>query len=379
MASTPPGKVLNPKTGRYVNIDGAIGKAILAARKDDKPAEKPKTNTPPGKVLNPKTGRYVNKDGAIGKAILAAMAAKKAKTPTPTKAKSPERPTLEELVRQQMAAMAARDIPLWKKLTAAIEEEKKRRASQAAKVPVPAFLEACRNPVTKELPKIPTPDGEVPILDLIKSPQQLFVLDNMCYDLRSLFELIQADIPNGNVWGINPYVKAEGFVLPFDKAVKEQVLKEAIKRKILPKGTRYIDHSPANADDKEMRGTMMVAVKTTPPHWLSKGWGSDGSAFPTRKYYAVTFDFPHRRLKQNPGRTAIFPYDKESEQFIEKRLRPAYDAGCIWSKKLSVTDRVEVINPNIHMVFEDNQPNRWYAGKTKALEEEILKYAPAFV
>jgi hypothetical protein len=38
-----------------------------------------------------------------------------------------------------------------------------------------------------------------------------------------------------------------------------------------------------------------------------------------------------------------------------------------------------VINPNIHLVFEDNQPNRWYAGKMTALKEEILKYAPAFI
>jgi hypothetical protein len=124
---------------------------------------------------------------------------------------------------------------------------------------------------------------------------------------------------------------------------------------------------------------MTVSIKNTPSHWLSKGWASDGSAFPTRKYYSVTFDFPYKKLRQNPGHVAIFPHDKVSEEFIEKRLRPAYDAGCIWSKKLSVTDGIEVINPNIHLVFEDNQPNRWYAGKTKALEEEILKYAPAFV
>ena len=371
MAGTPPGKVLNPKTGRYVNIDGKIGKELLAVPKATSPPPKDDKASPTGKVLNPKTGRYVNKDGAIGKAILAA---KKSKSPH-----KETRPTIEELVRQQMAAMAARDIPLWKKLTAAIEEEKKHRATQASKVPVPAFLEACRNPVTKQFPKIPTTDGDIHILDLIKSPDQLMIIDNMCYDLRSLFQLIQSDIPNGNVWGINPYVKGEGFVLPFEKSTKDQVLKECIKRGLLPKGTHYIDHSPAAADDKEMRGTMTVAIKNTPTHWLSKGWASDGSAFPTRKYYAVTFEFPHRHLKQNPGQTAIFPHDKASQEFIEKRLRPAYDAGCIWSKKLSVTDRVEVINPNIHLVFEDNQPNRWYTGKIKALEEEILKYAPAFV
>lgn len=374
--ATPPGKILNPKTKRYVNIDGKLGKEIAALAALPSPAgpkapKAPKAKTPDGKILNPKTGRYVNRDGAIGKAILAAA-------PSPPKPKSPPRPTLEDLVKQQMAAMASRDIPLWKRLTLQIEEEKKRRASQAARVPVPAFLEACRNPVTKELPKVPTPDGEVPILDIIKKPEQLLIIENLCYDLRSLFELIQADIPNGNVWGINPYVKAEGFVLPFERSVKDKVLKECIKRGLLPKGTRYIDHSPASADDREMRGQMIVSVKTTPAHWLSKGWASDGSAFPTRQYYAVTFDFPNRRLKQNPGRTAVFPYDKAAEAFIEKRLRPAYDAGCVWSKKLSVTDRVEVINPNLHLIFEDNQPQRWYAGKLASLEEEVLKYAPAF-
>lgn len=379
--ATPTGKILNPKTGRYVNIDGKIGKEVLAARvaaiaaRDAAKKTPPKAVSPPaGKVLNPKTGRYVNRDGAVGKAILAASAPKN-KSPSPPKE---VRPSLEELVRQQMAAMAARDIPLWKRLTAAIEEEKKRRASQAARAPVPAFLEACRNPVTRDLPKVPTPDGEVPIADIIKRPEQLIVIDNLCYDLRSLFELIQADIPNGNVWGINPYVKGEGFVLPFEKSVKEHVLKECLRRGLLPKGTRYIDHSPAGADDREMRGQMTVAIKNTPDRWLSRGWASDGSPFPTPKYYAVTFDFPHRKLKQNPGRTAIFPHNREAEAFIEGRLRPAYDAGCLWSKKLSVTDRVEVINPNLHLIFEDNQPQRWYAGKLAALEEEVLKYAPAF-
>lgn len=40
--TTPPGKMLNLKTGRYINIP------------------KTKKATPPGKVLNPKTGRYIN-------------------------------------------------------------------------------------------------------------------------------------------------------------------------------------------------------------------------------------------------------------------------------------------------------------------------------
>ena len=121
-----------------------------------------------------------------------------------------------------------------------------------------------------------------------------------------------------------------------------------------------------------------IVIKVTPAHWLLKGWASDGTAFPTQKYYAVSFHFPYRKIQQNPGVTTIFPYNKEAKNFIFKKLIPAYDAGCIWSKKLSVTDGVEVINPNIHMVFETNQPNRWYKNKIAALEEEILKYAPAF-
>jgi hypothetical protein len=38
-----------------------------------------------------------------------------------------------------------------------------------------------------------------------------------------------------------------------------------------------------------------------------------------------------------------------------------------------------VINPNIHLIFEDNQPNRWYAQKMAHLDTEILKFRPAFV
>jgi hypothetical protein len=127
-----------------------------------------------------------------------------------------------------------------------------------------------------------------------------------------------------------------------------------------------------------MRGFHVIQIKDTPSYWLQKGWASDGTAFPTNKYYAITFEFPKRRLRQTPGRTVIFPYTPQAEKFINTKLIPVWQAGALWSKKQSVTDRIEVINPNVHMVFEDNQPQRWYKDKIKNLEEEILKFAPAF-
>jgi hypothetical protein len=285
---------------------------------------------------------------------------------------------LAELVEKQMEAMKKMNIPLWKELTKQIEEEKLALKAVKEKKKLPQWLEVCRNPVTKELPKIHTIDGEQDLMQVVKNDKQLIIIDNMCYDIKSLFDLIQTDIPQGNVFGINPYIKAEGFILPFDKGVKELVLKQGIEKGVLPTSAKYIDHTPKSATDKEMRGTCEVRVKKTPSHWLFKGWASDGTAFPTQQYYAVSFYFPLKKTPQNPGTTAIFPYNKEAENFIYKKLIPAYDAGCIWSKKHSVTDNVQVINQNIHMVFETNQPNRWYKNKIAALEEEILKYAPAF-
>jgi len=61
----PPGKIVNPKTGRCINKPkekthknrGRPGKNV------DKPeqTEKPKKECPPGKIVNPKTGRCINK------------------------------------------------------------------------------------------------------------------------------------------------------------------------------------------------------------------------------------------------------------------------------------------------------------------------------
>jgi hypothetical protein len=82
---------------------------------------------------------------------------------------------------------------------------------------------------------------------------------------------------------------------------------------------------------------------------------------------------------QTPGKTAIFPKTKEFKEFIDKKLIPVYEAGALWSKKTSVTLQKLVINPNIHLVFEDNQPNRWHSNKLKDLEEEIIRYSPAFL
>jgi hypothetical protein len=214
--------------------------------------------------------------------------------------------------------------------------------------------------------------------DHIKQKKQLMTIDGLCYDIKSLFELINADISQGNVWGCNPYVKRENLIMPFEKGIKEKVLQQGIKAGVLPKGTRYVDHTPENADDHEMRGSYTIIDKATPYHWLRNGWANDGTAFPTKKYYAITFSFPNRTLKQNPGQTVIFPHTKEAKAFIDNKLIPVYKAGALWSKKISASDGIEVINPNIHMVFEDNQPNRWSKDKIKNLEEEILKFAPAF-
>ena len=274
--------------------------------------------------------------------------------------------------------MKKKNIPLWKELAKQIEEEKAKK-EKAKAFEIPEWLQVCRNPVTKELPKINTVQGDFELTQVIKDKKQLIVIDGLCYDIKSLFELIQADISQGNVFGINPYVKAEGFVLPFSKGVKEMVLEQGIKNKILPITTKYIDHTPVSATDVEMRGTCNVNVLDTPKIWMHKGWASDGTAFPTDKYYAVSFIFPYKKIMQNPGVTAIFPYNTRAKDFIYNKLIPAYNAGCIWSKKLSVTDGVQVINPNIHLVFETNQPNRWYSNKIESLEEEMLKYAPAFL
>jgi len=65
----PPGKVINPKTGRCVKVDGAAGKAALREAPAPAPAALQAKTCPPGKVLNPKTLRCVKADGWAGKHI----------------------------------------------------------------------------------------------------------------------------------------------------------------------------------------------------------------------------------------------------------------------------------------------------------------------
>ncbi len=66
----PPGKIVNPKTGRCINKPKEkTQKRRGRPKKFDKPEEsekpkptdKPKKECPPGKILNPKTGRCINK------------------------------------------------------------------------------------------------------------------------------------------------------------------------------------------------------------------------------------------------------------------------------------------------------------------------------
>ena len=87
-AKCPPGKIINPKTGRCVKKDGKLGKELLKNSKKSSKGRKqtpkksskgrkqtPKksskgTKCPRGKIINPKTGRCVNKNGKIGKQLL---------------------------------------------------------------------------------------------------------------------------------------------------------------------------------------------------------------------------------------------------------------------------------------------------------------------
>jgi hypothetical protein len=377
----PPDKVLNPKTNRCIDRNGKLGKEILKGKTNvEQVAVVPKTCAD-DEILNPKTNRCIKKSGVVGKKLVKELKEKeKEKTPvksSPKKIKSKSPNRLQELHKLQMEAMRNRDVKRIRELQLEIEEERKKIKEQVKKT-IPKFLEKCKDTSTNELPKLPTADGESDMADIIKDENHLIVIDNLCYDIKSLFDLIKADISQGNIWGLNPYVKSEGLILPFDKSVKETVLKTGIKRGILPKTTKWEKRGPADADDKEMRGFHVIQIKDTPSYWLQKGWASDGTAFPTNKYYAITFEFPKRRLRQTPGRTVIFPYTPQAEKFINTKLIPVWQAGALWSKKQSVTDMVEVINPNVHMVFEDNQPQRWYKDKIKNLEDEILKFAPAF-
>lgn len=371
-----PNKILNPKTNRCVDINGKIGREILSKGKT--------TLCKTDEIYNPVSKRCVKRSGKIGQKLIKEEAEKeKVKSKSPInvevpfiKPKSINR--LEQLHKEQMEAMRNRDIKRIREINQEIEEEKK-KIKEKINNNIPKFLETCKDSETNQLPKLPTIDGEFEMTDIIKDEKQLIIIDGLCYDIKSLFELISADISQGNVWGINPYVKREGFILPFDKTVKDTLLSTAIKRKILPRTAKWEKRGPIDADKKEMRGTYTIETKTTPIAWLKKGWASDGSAFPTKKYFAISFNFPYKKVNQSPGRTAIFPSTSDAEIFILTKLVPVWEAGCLWSIKNSVTLGIEVLNPNIHMVFEDNQPNRWYNNKMKNLEEEILKFAPAFI
>lgn len=67
----PPGKIVNPKTGHCINKPkekthkrrGRPKKFDMAEDKEEpkSPTEKPKKECPPGKIVNPKTGRCINK------------------------------------------------------------------------------------------------------------------------------------------------------------------------------------------------------------------------------------------------------------------------------------------------------------------------------
>jgi hypothetical protein len=79
----PPGKVCNPKTGRWVLKNGKIGRMIVArasyksppaksrrAKPHSRARRKKDKGCPAGKIRNPKTGRCVLKRGKIGRKIL---------------------------------------------------------------------------------------------------------------------------------------------------------------------------------------------------------------------------------------------------------------------------------------------------------------------
>ena len=78
----PDGQILNPKTNRCVSQKGAIGKKLISkknkrsaminitSRLSKSSNNKTKKVCPAGKILNPKTNRCVNVNGAIGKKLV---------------------------------------------------------------------------------------------------------------------------------------------------------------------------------------------------------------------------------------------------------------------------------------------------------------------
>ena len=61
----PPGKIINPATGRCVKVDGAIGKKLMKAKTPVKKAKE----CPPGKVRNPASKRCVKATSPVGKKL----------------------------------------------------------------------------------------------------------------------------------------------------------------------------------------------------------------------------------------------------------------------------------------------------------------------
>jgi len=71
--TTPPGKIRNPRTGRFINMPSEKTQKATPPGKTrnpktgrfiNKPVEKTRKATPPGKTRNPKTGRFINKPDA---------------------------------------------------------------------------------------------------------------------------------------------------------------------------------------------------------------------------------------------------------------------------------------------------------------------------
>ena len=394
--SCPDGKILNPKTNRCVNKDGKIGKNLVdKVNRSKSPSKKTspvKSNDhhdktcPDGTILNPKTKRCVKVSGAIGKKILASQKNPNSfpifeeepkKIPKENNSDDLEK-VISDLYKRQLDAMRSRNIPLWKQLGIEIEEAKKKKSKNDDNSLVPTFLNVCKSN-DGQLLKLPTIDGDKNIIDVIKNEKQLIIHDNMCYDIVSLIELIKADISQGNVWGLNPYVKQEGLILPFEREFKDTLLTLAKKKQLVPQTMKWEDRSPKSAKDVELRGQCTVSYKKTPTSWLKKGWASDGTRFPTKTYISIFFSFPRLKCAQQPGKTIILPDNEEAEDFMYLQLLPVYLEGALWSKKISVSTGILVLNPNVHFTFEDNRPERWYADKISNLKGEMLKFAPGFL
>lgn len=59
------GYIVNPKTGRYIKIDGPTAKKLFKSGEIPRPAK----DCPPGKVHNPKTGRCIDINGSLAKKL----------------------------------------------------------------------------------------------------------------------------------------------------------------------------------------------------------------------------------------------------------------------------------------------------------------------